>query len=410
MSERSLWEKLKRRHVVKVGVAYIVVAAGVGGAADAFLPGLGAPGWILPTVLGLLVLGLPVALVLAWAYELTPEGIVRDAPEPASEEPPAEAIAPLKVSVAAGRKSILVLPFDNMSPDPDNEYFSDGLTEEIIADLSQIRALRVISRTSAMQLKGSAKDARTIGQELGVRYLLEGSVRRSGTDLRIVAQLIDADRDDHLWADKYDGSVDEVFEIQEKVANAIAEALRVRLSAGERAALGDAPIRDLKAHESYLRARHQILRLSEESLDQAIRDLENALEIVGDNELLYATLGHVHVFYLISGASNDLGHLDEAQACADKVFELSPESAHGHRLQGVVLFTSGDLRASGPPLERALEINPDDPDSLLMLGYLYALQGRHAPAAELFRRLLEVDPLTPMSHAMPGFLAALEGR
>ena len=157
----------------------------------------------------------------------------------------------------AAEKSIAVLPFTNLSTDPENEYFADGLTDEVTADLSKVRALRVTSRTSAMTFKGTAKDCKTIARALGVRYVLEGSVRRAGRRLRITAQLVDASTDHHLWADKYDGDVEDVFAFQERLARVIVDALKLELSADEDRRLAEHPIGSLPAYECYLRARQE---------------------------------------------------------------------------------------------------------------------------------------------------------
>jgi TolB-like protein len=159
------------------------------------------------------------------------------------------------LSVPGDRKSIVVLPFDNMSADPGDAYFSDGLTEEIITNLAHISSLRVISRSSAMVLKGTQKDVRTIGRELDVRFVLEGSVRKAGDDLRITAQLIDAESDAHVWAEKYDGVLEDVFGMQEKVARGIAHALKIRLAAPESERMAHRPFGDIQTYDYYLRAR-----------------------------------------------------------------------------------------------------------------------------------------------------------
>jgi adenylate cyclase len=165
----------------------------------------------------------------------------------------------------ATERSIVVLPFANLSPDPDNEYFSDGLTEEIISDLSAVRALNVISRTSAMQLKGTTRDIRTLGRELGVRYVLEGGVRKAGDRLRITAQLIDARTDNHLWTEKFSGTMDDIFEVQERVSREIVNALNVTLTPDEDRRLADRPVRDARAYDLYLRARQTIRRTARRS-------------------------------------------------------------------------------------------------------------------------------------------------
>ena len=210
-------------------------------------------------------------------------------------------------------KSIIVLPFKNISPDPDQEYFSDGLTEEIIADLSSVDDLLVISRSSAMTFKGTDKTLRDVVNEVGVRYVLEGSVRKSGNNIRIVAQLIDGSSDTHIWADKYNGILEDIFAIQERVSRSIAEALRIKLSTEEKVILSRQPIDSLEVYDYYLKARQEIYRLSEEGLDRAIHYLERGLQIGGENTLLYSCLGNAYYQYWNLGIRIDDSYLSKAR-------------------------------------------------------------------------------------------------
>jgi len=304
---------------------------------------------------------------------------------------------------------IAVLPFTNMSPDPENEYFSDGLTEEIIADLSKIRALRVISRTSIMRLKGTDKDLKTIGRELNARYLLEGSVRKAGTSLRITAQLIDAADDVHLWGEKYSGSLEDVFDIQERVSRAIVKALHVTLSPEEDRRVAERPIEDVRAYECYHRARQEIWRLSAQGLDRALELIRTGLEIAGENALLYAAQGHVALLYVLWGIKLDQeNHLTLAAQCAERVAALDPWSPFRFALLGQIHYLQGRRQEAAGDFNRALTLDPNDPDILVWLISLWFRCGQIALARPLVRKLLEIDPLTPISHQWPGWFDLLE--
>jgi len=306
-------------------------------------------------------------------------------------------------------KSIAVLPFTNVSTDPENEYFADGLTDEVTADLSQIGSLRVISRTSAMTFKRTTKDVSTIARELGVQYLLEGSVRRAGDRLKITAQLIDAATDDHLWADKYDGSVEDVFAMQERLARVIVEALELRLTADEHRRLGGRPIANVHAYECYLRARQEAWRWRKDAIDHAIQLLHNGLALVGDNARLYAALGHAYLQYREAGIDLGEGPLDRAEDCARKAFALEPESASGLQLRGWIHYSRGRIQQAVRDLRAVLETEPNNADTLLLLINCYLISGNVPAARPLIERLLAVDPLTPLTRCMPAFADAMDG-
>ncbi|UCF79390.1 MAG: protein kinase [Candidatus Eiseniibacteriota bacterium] len=318
---------------------------------------------------------------------------------------PAQGEAPSERKV-----SIAVLPFEDISPGRDNEYFSDGLTEEIISDLSRIHSLCVISRTSAMRLKGTDRDARTIGRDLNVRYLLEGSVRKVGSSLRVIAQLIDATTDSHVWAEKYSGTLEEVFDVQERVSRSIAEALRLKLSPEEERRIAERPIGDIRAYESYLKARKEIMRFTEEGLERSLQYLKEATDIVGENPLLLAGMGYTYWSFANLGVRPPEKYLSKAEACAARVFELEPDSPRGHMLLGLVSVTKGNVREGVRHLKRTLLTDPNNPDALFWLVIAYGSTGRTTLAMQFAERLLEVDPLTPINHATPGFALLCEGR
>ncbi len=305
--------------------------------------------------------------------------------------------------------SIVVLPFQNMSPDADNEYFADGLTEETISDLSKVRSLRVISRTSAMLLKGSGKGPRAIAQELDVRYVLEGSVRKAGTSLRITAQLIDGRTDANLWSEKYSGTLDDVFEIQEKVSHAIVDALRVTLSTEERRGIAERPIADARAHDLYLRARQEFHRGAPEALARSISLLHQGLEIVGENELLYSALGQTHYAHWRWISRTGEAHLEKAKECAHKVFALNPSSAHGFTLQGLLLSAEGDMPGALRTLARAIAIDPSNTPALLWISSFSSWVGDHARAVRAADALVAIDPLTPINTFIRGVIDVYNG-
>ncbi|MFQ6116614.1 MAG: tetratricopeptide repeat protein, partial [bacterium] len=307
-------------------------------------------------------------------------------------------------------KSIVVLPFENISPDPEQEYFSDGLTEEIIADLSHIHNLRVISRTSAMMLKGTKKDMKTIGRELNVKYVLEGSVRKAGNNLRITAQLIDATNDAHIWAEKYSGTLDDVFDIQEKVSRSIADALKLKLTTKENKVLSERPLTDDHAYDCYLRARQEMNTFTEDGLERALTNLHNGLNIIGENALLYGGIGSVYCNYYELGIKADEETLRNAEEYAFKVLKLEPNSAISYNLLGRIERFRGSSSNAIKNFKRALEIDPNDYETLLWLGITYFGQAGKVTAAEsLIKRLFEIDPLAPSTHLALGFVHWMKG-
>jgi TolB-like protein len=395
--------ELKRRRVYRVAVIYAVVGLGVLSAAEVILDPLGL-GTLRAYIVILVLLGFPIALVLAWAYELRPG-------TPRAAEPTTTAI--VETPETERKKSIVVLPFDNLSPDPQDAYLSDGLTEEITTDLSHLRSLRVISRSSAMALKGTQQDVRTIGKELNVQYVLEGSVRKAGDDLRITAQLIDAHADEHLWAEKYSGTIEDVFTMQEQVSRSIVDALKLQLTPHEERRLVERPIDNLQAYECYLRARALLWLLSEESHDRALDLIDRGLEIGGDSDLLLAVKGEIYwqqVDQMNRPPETYAGLLEQARVCADRALAINPESAAAYALQGMISQARGDTRSAIRHFSSTLQFDPNNVIAHLCGGYWRAAGGWDLDGARrLLERLAQIDPLRPMNRGGLGFLHWLNG-
>jgi TolB-like protein/Flp pilus assembly protein TadD len=304
--------------------------------------------------------------------------------------------------------SILVAPIDDQSKDGDSAYIADGLTEEIIIELSRIRAFRVISHASARRLSGTNQSLKDAARELGVDWVLAGSLRVSGERLRVTLQLHDIDSGGARWSERYSGTLADVFGMQDQIALAVTKELAQHVNLPN---LSDKErLEDSRVVESYLQARFQLWRFSQSGLQQAERHLHNGLDLVGPNIRLLATLGHAYARYNELGLDPAGALLKEAATCAEQIFELDPNSSRGHALLGMVQFHRANLRAARKPLERALQAGLSDPDAMNLLGYLYALIGLNQQALPLFADVLSIDPLTPINHCMPGFVALMEGR
>lgn len=306
-------------------------------------------------------------------------------------------------------KSIIVLPFEDISPGKDNEYFSDGLTEEIITDLSHVHDLLVISRSSAMTFKGTKKKIPEIAREVNARYVLEGSVRKAKDSLRITAQMIDGANDVHIWAEKYAGSLDDVFDIQEKVSRSIVEALEVVLTSEESARMSERPIDNVAAYESFLKAKHDIWTFTKDGTERAIRHLRSALDILGENAALYAGLGMAH-FQLVNMGWEQEAHLERARDYVRKAFALDPSSPQAHAAKGYIFYLEGDTRMAISHLIEAASRNPSDPDTWIWLSFFCLLMGKSDAAARYCERGLRVDPINPLWRWSGGILPFFEGR
>jgi serine/threonine protein kinase len=305
-------------------------------------------------------------------------------------------------------KSIIVLPFENISPDPEQDYFCDGMTEELISDLSKIHSLGVISRTSSMMFKGTKREIPAIAREVHVRYVLEGSVRKAGNNLRITAQLIDAANDTHLWAEKYGGTLDDVFDIQEKVSQSIVDALKLKLTPQETERLAERPIPNALAYEFYLKARQEIFKWTEAGLGNALKYLRNGLEIVGENALLYGGIAYVYFQYFNLGLKGEGDNRKQAEDHVRKAFALDPNCSLANFVQGN-LIAWHHYKEGIAYFKRVLEKNPNDFDTLFFLSCLLGTLGRTRAVIPLEERTIKLDPLNALAHVHSGFNRMWDG-
>ncbi len=308
------------------------------------------------------------------------------------------------------RRGIVVVPFQNLSGNEDADYINVGLAEDIMTALSSVESLRVISRGSAMQVDAEALDLGALRRQLNVQYVVHGSVQKSGERLRITVQVPNTETHEILWADKWNSTVDQLFDIQETIARGVVDALQIKLSSRQDARLAGRPIPNMQAYEYYLRARHLIYRYTGEALNKALDYLRLGAEILGDNAHITAATGSVYWQFHNAGIDSDPKHLQEAHKCADKLLAQDPDSPDGHRLTGLLnTHEKGSIQKSVRHLRLALKANPNDTDTLLWLAILYGLVGRISSGHAMAERLLGLDPLTPLPQILPGFLHLMDG-
>lgn len=314
-----------------------------------------------------------------------------------------------RVAAPEPQASIAVMPFKNLSADGDAEFFADGLTEDVILDLSKVSGLRVISRASAMRLKTTDKDLRTVGKELNVRYVVEGSIRKAPDRIRITAHVVDVMRDAHVWGERFEGLAGDLLTIQEDMARRIVSALKLTVTPDDDRRLRDRPIADVRAHECYVRARQELWRFTADGLERARRLIQNGLDIVGDNELLFAAMGTIHWQFVNGGIDPSPDHLRRAAEFCDKALASGGRSAQTHVLRAFLRIADGDMQASLDHLNAALAIDPNDPDALYWFVLMLLFAGRSTAAGPRMARLLAVDPLSPQNVPLQDFCAFMDG-
>ncbi len=431
----SFFTKLKKRNVFKVGVAYLVLAWVVIQVADVIVPALALPDWTITFLVIVGMFGFPFAIFFAWAFEITPDGIKKES-ELSSEEavfahsgrkldfviigllavalgyfiyesrfqtqPNEAVIEEILVEAAQQNKvdkepvgaSIAVLPFVNMSSDKEQEYFSDGISEEILNVLSQIPNLHVTSRSSSFAFKGKELDLKKVAKQLGVDHILEGSVRKSGTTIRITAQLIEASSDRHLWSESYDRELTDVFAIQDELSAAIVTVLKIKL-------MGDSA--DIKvgvhkvvpeAYTSYLKGLHF---LNKSELKTALKYFDDAINFDNTYATAHAFRGLILNVLTKSGAISLTEGPQMARMAINNALEIDPDLAIAFVFRALnKLWFDFDVKGALLDFELAIEINPNTARAYESLSYLYSIMGKHQQAVLYAQMALTLDPMTTL--------------
>jgi TolB-like protein/tetratricopeptide (TPR) repeat protein len=480
VNSRNFFAELKRRNVYKVAVAYAVVAWLVIQAASILLPTFEAPAWIMKVLVLVIVLGFPAALIFSWAFEMTPEGIKLESeiePNKSIARRTGRKIVAVTIAlavVAAGlfvyqlvrtrstitptagaarteaatvpQKSIAVLPFDNLSRDPDNAYFCEGVQDEILTRLAKVADLKVISRTSTQHFKSAPENLPQIAKQLGVAHILEGSVQKASDQVRVNVQLINAMTDAHLWADTYDRKLTDIFSVESEIAKTIADTLQARLTGSEKISIAKTPTVNPEAYELYLKGRFFWNKRTGADLRKAIGYFDQAISKDPSYALAYAGLADSYLLLPAFGAASPQDSIPQAKAAAKHALELDDTLAEAHASSGRIL--SGydfAFDQSIKEFERAIQLNPNyamahhwissgplaalarfdraiaegrravelDPLSLVNnvdLGWVYFAARRYDEAITQMRKAIEIDSRSYLAHYYLGEVFQLKGQ
>ncbi len=446
----TFFEELRRRNVIRVGVAYLVAAWLLLQIVDVLAPLLDLPEWVGKLVFLVLLIGLVPALVFSWVYELTPEGLKRETevladesisrhtarklnhltivllvivagiviadrliPETTDSEPPAEESAKedLAEPAADDRQSVAVVPFVNTSDDEANEYFADGISEELLNALSGVQNLRVPSRTSSFTFKGSNKTVAEIGSALQVDNVLEGSVRKAGDRIRVSVQLIEVDSDTRIWSETYTRELVDIFAVQDEIATSIVSALRLTLNAEDNEKLGQVSTDSVQAYDEYLRGRYYWPQRRAVLLQRAIEHYKAAVAIDPEFDRAWAALADAYLILpeYVQGTTDT--YLPLAREALDKALQLNPDSPYALAASGLLkAHYFYDWEGALADLERAVALAPDYATGRQFYGEILNIQGRLDEALEQLRLGREADPLSVVIRHIPGYFLLWRGR
>src|SRR5215472_12285567 len=423
MSNRNFFSELKRRNVYKVAAAYIVAGWALSQGIAQVFPVFDVPTWIIRAIVMLMIAGLPVALVLAWAFEITPQGIKRTETADAMPQTGRQKnnawiyFVVLGVVVSVGlfflgrytagnatsrnsettaalpQKSIAVLPLLNESADPKDEYFSDGLSEELIAALAQISGLKVIGRSSSFRFKDRREEPKTIGERLGVSTLLDGTVRKQGDRVRIVAELVNAADGIQLWTRTFDRQLKDIFAVQQEIAKAVAESLKVTLL-GTQEKASQIATNNVEAHNAYLQGHFHFLRRNIDDYRKAIAYYDQAIELDPEYALAYAERAEAWTLWGDLTGQRPMAY-PKARSDAERAVAIAPTLAEARAALGWVRFLVDWKFTEGlNELKRAKELSPSNPTANDVFARVIGYLGRVDEAERQSRQAVELDPLS----------------
>ena len=427
MNPKSFFGELKRRNVYKVAVAYAIVGWLLVQVATQVFPFLEIPNWVVRLVIVLVATGFPIALVIAWAFEITPQGIERTLVADTMPSAPGQkkhtwiyvAIVGAVLSIGLfflGRygfrnassssselpsKSIAVLPFDNLSRDPDNAFFAEGVQDEILTRLAKVADLKVIARTSTQRFKSAPENLPDIAKQLGVANILEGSVQKVNDQVRVNVQLVNALTNAHLWAEIYDRKLTDIFAVESDIAKTIADTLQAKLTGSEKQMMVSQSTNDTAAYELYHKGRSLWERRSGDNIPKAIAFYEQAIARDPNYALAYAGLAKSYILLPFFTGADRHEASSKAKEAALKALRLDPKLADAHLALGKVLFFSEiDLAGATREYKRAIELQPNDATAHHWFGNdTLAALGRFEEAIAEGRRAVELDPLSPVINA-----------
>jgi len=429
----NFFSELKRRNVYKVAIAYAVVAWLVIQAASIFLPAFNAPQWAMQIVILILVVGFPIALAFSWAFEITPEGIVRESEVAADQSITHHtgrkivALTIVLAVIATGllifqfvrarstsslstnassitNKSIAVLPFDNLSGDPQNAYFSEGVQDEILTRLAKIAELKVISRTATQHFKSTPEKLPQIAKQLGVTNVLEGSVQKASDQVRVNVQLINALTDAHLWAETYDRKLTDIFAVESEIAKTIADTLQAKLTNSEKTAIAKVPTANSQAYELYLKGKFFLAKRSGADLRKAIEYFDQAIAKDPNYALAYVGLADSYMLLPTYGSVSPRDSLPPAKVALKKALELDDSLAEAHASFGLLANLELDLQHAVEEVQRAIELKPNYATAHHWLALGFMILGRFDPAISEAKRAIELDPLSLIINADCGWV------